>query len=176
MTKAIRIHVNGSPDVMCFEEIELPPPGPGEVRIRHTAIGVNFSDINVRRGSFYLTAPPRFPMILGNEAAGVVAAVGAGVADVEVGERVAYAGVGGPFYESTGAYAEERNVPAACLIRLPREISDRQAAALLVKGLTASTIVNHIFQPRRSNDPYSRRGKRLGLSCCASGASMSAPR
>jgi len=147
MTKAIRIHVNGGPDVMRFEEIELPPPGPGEIRIRHTAIGVNFSDINVRRGGFYLTAPPRFPMILGNEAAGVVAAVGAGVA-VEVGERVAYAGVGGPFYESTGAYAEERNVPAACLIRLPREVSDRQAAALLVKGLTASTIVNHIFRPR----------------------------
>ena len=147
MTKAIRIHVNGGPDVMHFEEVELPPPGPGEIRIRHTAIGVNFSDINVRRGGFYLTAPPRFPMILGNEAAGVVAAVGAGVA-VEVGERVAYAGVGGPFYESTGAYAEERNVPAACLIRLPREVSDRQAAALLVKGLTASTIVNHIFRPR----------------------------
>src|SRR5215470_9294788 len=147
MTKAVRIHVNGGPDVMRFEEIELPPPGPGEIRIRHTAIGVNFSDINVRRGGFYLTAPPRFPMILGNEAAGVVAAVGAGVA-VEVGERVAYAGVGGPFYESTGAYAEERNVPAACLIKLPREVSDRQAAALLVKGLTASTIVNHIFRPR----------------------------
>src|SRR5215471_11197024 len=148
MTKAIRIHANGGPDVMCFEEIELPPPGPGEIRIRPTAIGVNFSDINVRRGGFYLTAPPRFPMSLGNEAAGVVAAVGAGVADVEVGERVAYAGVGGPFYESTGAYAEERNIPAACLIRLPREVSDRQAAALLVKGLTASTIVNHIFRPR----------------------------
>jgi NADPH:quinone reductase len=148
MTKAIRIHVNGGPDVMCFEEIELPPPGPGEIRIRHTVIGVNFSDINVRRGGFYLTAPPRFPMSLGNEAAGVVAAVGAGIADVEVGERVTYASVGGPFYESTGAYAEERNVPAACLVGLPREISDRQAAALLVKGLTASTIVNHIFQPR----------------------------
>jgi NADPH:quinone reductase len=148
MTKAIRIHTNGSPDVMCFEDIDLPPPGPGEIRIRHTAIGVNFSDINVRRGGFYLTAPPSFPIILGNEAAGVVAAVGTGVADVEVGDRVAYAGVGGPFYESTGAYAEERNVPAACLIRLPREVSDQQAAALLVKGLTASTIVNQVFRPR----------------------------
>jgi hypothetical protein len=63
MTKAIRIHVNGGPDVMCFEEIELLPPGPGEIRIRHTAIGVNFADINVRRGGFYLTAPPRFPII-----------------------------------------------------------------------------------------------------------------
>jgi D-arabinose 1-dehydrogenase-like Zn-dependent alcohol dehydrogenase len=148
MTKAIRIHANGGPNVMCFEDIALPPPGPGEIRIRHTAIGVNFSDVNVRRGGFYLTAPPSFPIILGNEAAGVVATVGAGVADIEVGERVAYAGVGGPFYESTGAYAEERNVPAACLIKLPREVSDRQAAALLVKGVTASTIVNQIFRPR----------------------------
>src|SRR5215468_710684 len=148
MTKAIRIHVNGGPDVMRFEEIELPPPGPGEVRIRHTAIGVNFSDINVRRGGFYLTKPAEFPMILGNEAAGVVVATGAGVAGVEVGHRVAYAGVDGPFYESTGSYAEERNVPAACLIKLPASISDLQAVALLVKGLTASTIVNRVFRPR----------------------------
>jgi NADPH2:quinone reductase len=148
MTKAIQIHANGDPDVMRWEDIELPPPAPGEVRIRHSAIGVNFSDINVRRGGFYLAAPLRFPVILGNEAAGVVAATGAGVAGVEVGERVAYAGMDGPFYESTGSYAEERNVPAACLIKLPANLSDLQAAALLVKGLTASTIVNHVFRPR----------------------------
>jgi NADPH2:quinone reductase len=86
-------------------------------------------------------------LILGNEAAGVVAAIGAGVTEVEVGERVAYAGVGGPFYESTGAYSEERNVPATCLIKLPGEVSDAQSAALLVKGLTASTIVNQVFRP-----------------------------
>jgi NADPH:quinone reductase len=147
MTKAIRIYANGDPDVMRLEDIALPLPGPGEVRIRHTAIGVNFSDINVRRGGFYLTKPPRFPMILGNEAAGVVAATGAGVAGVEAGERVAYAGIDGPFYESTGSYAEERNVPAACLIKLPADVSDLQAAALLVKGLTASTIVNQVFRP-----------------------------
>jgi NADPH2:quinone reductase len=147
MTKAIQIHANGSADVMRFEDIKLPPPGPGEVRIRHTAIGVNFSDINVRRGGVYLTAPPRFPVILGNEASGVVAGIGAGVGEVKVGERVAYAGVGGPFYESTGAYAQERNVPAACLVRVPDEVSDRQAAALLVKGLTASTVVNRVFRP-----------------------------
>ena len=70
MTKAIRIHANGGPDVMRWEEFELPPPGAGEVRIRHTAIAVNFSDVNVRRGGFYLAQPLRFPVVLGNEAAG----------------------------------------------------------------------------------------------------------
>src|ERR1700687_3324514 len=99
MTKAIRIYANGSPDVMRWEDIGLPPPGPGEVRVRHTAIGINFSDINVRRGGFYIAKPPRFPLILGNEAAGGVAALGPGVADATLGERVAYVGMGGPFYE-----------------------------------------------------------------------------
>jgi NADPH:quinone reductase len=133
---------------MRWEEIALAPPAPGEVRVRHTAIGVNFSDINVRRGGFYYAKPLVFPVILGNEAAGVVAATGPGVAGVAVGERVAYAGIGGPFYEDTGAYAEERNVPAACLVKLADGVSDAQAASMLVKGLTASSIVNRVFRPR----------------------------
>jgi NADPH2:quinone reductase len=148
MTKAIRIYANGSPEVMRWEDIELPPPGPGEVRVRHTAIGINYSDLNVRRGGFYIARPLRFPVILGNEAAGVVTALGPGVAGVACGERVAYVGMGGPFYEETGSYAEERNVPAACLIRLSDAISDHQAAAMLVKGLTASSIVNRVFRPQ----------------------------
>jgi len=149
MTKAIRIYANGSPDVMRWEDIELTPPGPGEVRMRHTAIGVNFSDINVRRGGFYIAKPVRFPLILGNEAVGVVTALGPGVADATPDERVAYVGMGGPFYEETGAYAEERNVPAACLIRLSEAVSDQHAAAILVKGLTASSIVNRVFRPQQ---------------------------
>jgi NADPH:quinone reductase len=151
MTKAVRIYANGSPDVMRWEDIALPAPGAGEVRVRHTAIGVNFSDINVRRGGFYMAKPARFPLILGNEAAGVVTALGPGVTGVEEGERVAYAGMGGPFYEDTGAYAQERIVPAACLVRLPDTVSDQQAAAMLVKGLTASSIVNRVFRPRRGH-------------------------
>jgi NADPH2:quinone reductase len=87
-------------------------------------------------------------LILGNEAAGVVAAVGAGVSTVKPGDRVAYVGVGGPFYERTGSYAQERNVPAACLVRLPDGISDQQAAALLLKGLTASLVINRIYKPK----------------------------
>jgi NADPH2:quinone reductase len=148
MIKAIRIHRNGEPDEMKWEDIELPAPAAGEVRVRHTAIALNFSDVNVRRGGFYITPPSAFPLILGNEAAGVVASAGAGVTNVAPGDRVAYVGVGGPFYESTGSYAEERNVPASCLIKLPEGISERQAAALLLKGLTASLVVNRIYKPK----------------------------
>jgi len=148
MIKAMRIHAHGGPDVLRWEEIELPPPGPGEARIRHAAIALNFSDVNVRRGGFYPTGPKRFPVILGNEAAGTVAAVGAGVTGVKPGDRVAYVGTGGPFYEATGAYAEERNVPASCLIALSPGIAERQAAALMLKGLTASCIINRIYRPK----------------------------
>src|SRR5262247_3318881 len=106
MTRAIRIHENGGPEVMRWEEIGLPPPAPGEVRLRHTAIAVNFSDVNVRRGGFYIAGAQRFPLIPGNEAAGVVEDIGPGVVAPGKGARVAYAGTGGPFYEATGAYAE----------------------------------------------------------------------
>jgi NADPH:quinone reductase len=148
MTKAIRIHANGGPEVMRFEEIALAPPGAGEARVRHTAIGINYSDINVRRGGFYLARPLRFPVILGNEAAGVVESVGPGVTGVRAGDRVAYAGMRGEFFEETGAYAQARNVPADRLIKLPDAISDQQAAAMMVKGFTASLIINRIFQPK----------------------------
>ena len=116
---AIRIHQNGGPEVLRWEPIDLPEPGAGEARIRHTAIALNFSDVNVRRGGFYLARPLRFPVILGNEAAGVVESVGSGVTEVRPGDRVCYVGTGGPFYENTGAYAEARIVPASCLIKLP---------------------------------------------------------
>jgi NADPH2:quinone reductase len=146
--KAIRIHENGGPEVMRWEEIALPPPGEREARIRHTAIGVNYSDINVRRGGFYLARPLRFPVILGNEAAGVVESVGPGVSEVRIGERIAYAGMRGEFFEQTGAYAQARNVPAERLIKLPAAISDQQAAAMMVKGFTASLVINRIFRPK----------------------------
>jgi NADPH2:quinone reductase len=148
MTKAIRIHANGGPEVMRWEELELPPPAAGEARVRHTAIGINYSDVNVRRGGFYLARPLRFPLIIGNEAAGVVESVGPGVADVAPGDRVVYAGMRGEFFEETGAYAEARNVPADRLIKLPDGMSDRTAAAMMVKGFTASLIINRIFRPK----------------------------
>jgi NADPH2:quinone reductase len=148
MTKAVRIHANGEPHVLVYEDITLPPPGPGEARVRHSAISINFSDINVRRGGFYIANPLRFPVILGNEAAGVVTALGAGVSGIRVGERVVYAGMSAAFYENTGSYAEERNVPAERLLTIPPGVTDRQAAALMVKGFTASLVINRMFKPK----------------------------
>ena len=146
--KAIRIHSHGGPEVMRLEEIALPPPGAGEARLRHTAIALNFSDINVRRGGFYQKEPLPMPLILGNEAAGVVTALGPGVGEVAVGDRVGYCGVGTNFFAKTGAYAEARNVPAGRLVKLPGAISDQQAAAVMLKGLTAASIVNRVYRPK----------------------------
>src|SRR5262245_18620531 len=148
MVQAVRIHSHGGPEVLRLEDIELPPPGPGEARVRHTAIALNFSDINVRRGGFYQKEPLPMPIILGNEAAGVVTALGPGVSEVAVGDRVGYCGVGSNFFAQTGAYAEERNVPAERLVKLPAAISDRQAAAGMLKGLTAASIVNRVYRPK----------------------------
>jgi NADPH2:quinone reductase len=148
MVTAVRIHAHGGPEVMQVDEVALPPPGPGEARIRHTAIGVNFSDVNVRRGGFYPVAPPALPLILGNEAAGVVEGVGPGVTDVRPGDRVAYAGMHGGFYEHTGAYAAARNVPSDRLVVLPPAVSEREAAALMVKGLTALLVIRRIYTPK----------------------------
>ena len=148
MIQAVRIHSHGGPEVLRLDEIELPPPGPGEARVRHTAIGLNFSDINVRRGGFYQKDPLPMPIILGNEAAGVVLAIGDRVDDVKAGDRVGYCGVGSNFFVNTGAYAQERNVPAARLVKLPDGITDIQAAALMLKGLTAASIVNQAFRPK----------------------------
>lgn len=148
MTKAIQIHSNGGPEVLQWGETELAPPGPGEVRIRHGAIAVNYSDVNVRTGGFYIAKPLEFPVIIGNEAAGVIEAVGDGAEGIPVGMRAAYVGVGGPFYENTGAYAEARNVPASCLFQLPDKISNDQAAAMMLKGLTASMVIHRYCKPQ----------------------------
>ena len=136
---------------MQLEHIELPAPAPGEARVRHTAIALNFSDINVRRGGFYQKEPLPMPVILGNEAAGVVEALGEGVSDIAVGDRVGYCGVGSGFYARTGAYAQARNVPAERLVKLPAAISDRQAAAVMLKGLTAASVVTRIFRPKEGD-------------------------
>ena len=129
-------------------DVDLPAPGPNQVRVRHTAIGLNFSDINVRNGGFYLGDGPKFPVILGNEAAGAVEAVGADVSNFQAGDRVAYAGTGGLFFQDTGGYAQQRNLPADCLVKLPDDISDQQAAAMMLKGLTASVVINRCFRPK----------------------------
>jgi NADPH:quinone reductase len=148
VTKAIRIYANGGPEVMRFEDIAVPPPGAGEARVRQTAVGINYSDINVRRGGFYIARPLQFPVIIGNEAAGVVESVGSGVSGIKPGDRVAYAGMRGEFFEQTGAYAQVRNVPAERLLVLPEGVSEQQAAAMMVKGFTASLIINSVYRPK----------------------------
>lgn len=146
--KAIRIEQHGGPEVLQLVDIETPQPAEGEVRLRHTAIGINFSDINVRRGGFYYPEPMKMPLTPGNEAAGVVDAVGPGVTDFKVGDRAGYVGMHGPFYHHTGAYAQQRVVPADRLVKLPDGISDQQAAASMLKGMTAASIVEHMYVPK----------------------------
>jgi len=136
MTHAIRIHKQGGPDVLRWEDVEVGAPGPGEVRLRQTAVGLNFLDIYHRNGSYKL---PELPTALGMEAAGVVEAVGDGVADLKPGDRVAYAGY------KPGAYAEERIMPAERLVPLPESIDDRHAAAMMLQGMTAEYLVRRTF-------------------------------
>lgn len=151
MMQAIRIHRNGGPEEMLSELVPAPTPGPGEVLVRHGAIGVNFSDINVRRGGFYDSilkdSGQGFPLTLGNEAAGRVIGIGAGVTDFAEGDRVAYAGIHGQFFEQSGAYCEIRAVPADRLVHLPDNVTDDQAAACLLKGSTASLMINRLRRP-----------------------------
>ncbi len=115
---------------MKLEEVALPPPGPGEVRLRHEYVGLNFIDVYQRTGLY----PLPLPAVLGQEGAGAVVALGADVVGLEVGDRVAYAGL-------TGAYAEERNAPAATLVPLPDDIDGRSAAAMMLKGMTAEYLL-----------------------------------
>jgi NADPH:quinone reductase len=136
MPKAFRIYVAGGPDVLKWEEVEVPSPGPGQVRIRQTAIAVNYRDILVRNGLHAV----KLPSGLGLEGAGVVEAVGADVRGVAIGDRIAC--VSGP----DGAYAEARLVPAARVIKLPDTISDRQAAGMMVRGMTARYLIRETYK------------------------------
>lgn len=151
MPKAIRIHENGGPEVMRWEDVDVPAPGPGEVRLRHTAIGLNYADVNLRRGGFYLHTKTPLPAILGNEGAGVVESVGPDIFDFKAGDRVVYVTPSG-MANSPGAYSEVRVIEAYRLVKIPNGISDQDAAAAFLKGLTAWCIVRRIFpvQPGHS--------------------------
>jgi len=131
MTHAIRFHQTGGPEVLVWEGVEVGKPGPGEARIRHTAVGLNFVDIYVRSGLY----PTQLPSGLGSEAAGVVLELGPGVTDLKAGDRVAYGS------SPLGAYAEERLIPADRLIKLPDGIDDKTAAAMMLKGLTVQYLI-----------------------------------
>lgn len=136
MSKAICIERTGGPEVLQWVDVPEGHPGAGEARVRHAAVGLNFIDVYHRRGVYPL---PSLPAVLGLEAAGRVEAVGPGVTEVAVGDRVAYAG--GP----TGAYSEARVIPADRLVKLPDGIDDRRAAAMMLKGMTAEYLLRRTF-------------------------------
>lgn len=142
MTHAIRIHAPGGPEAFSWDQVDVPAPAEGQALIRHTAIGVNYIDVYHRTGLYPL---PAMPAVIGMEGAGVVEAVGPGVTDLVPGDRVAYAC--GP----TGAYAERRVVPAAQMVKVPDEISDATAAAMMLKGMTAQYLLKDTA-PVRAGD------------------------
>ncbi|AEI79928.1 quinone oxidoreductase Qor [Cupriavidus necator N-1] len=137
MAKAIRMYETGGPEVLRYEDAEVGDPGPGEVRIRHAAVGLNYADTYFRNGTY----PVPLPIGMGVEAAGVVQAVGPGVTHVAEGDRVTYTG----FINTLGAYSTERLVPAAPLIRLPEAISFETAAAMTMRGLTSAYLMRRIY-------------------------------
>ncbi|MDJ0941189.1 MAG: quinone oxidoreductase [Woeseiaceae bacterium] len=142
MSHAIRIHEFGGPDVLRWETADLPPPGAGEVRLRHTAIGLNFIDTYHRDGLY----PVPLPTVLGREAAGVVESLGDGVDTVAVGDRVVYTG------GALGSYSEARNLDASLLVPIPGFLDDDTAAAIFLKGLTAWYLL-HFSYAIRPGDP-----------------------
>ncbi len=135
MPKAIRFHKTGGPEVLVYEDVEVGAPGPGQARVKHNAIGLNFIDTYHRSGLY----PLPLPSGLGLEGAGVVEAVGPGVDDLKAGDRVAYAG--GP----PGSYSEVRVMPADKLVKVPKGITDEQAAAMMLKGLTAQYLIRSTY-------------------------------
>jgi NADPH2:quinone reductase len=140
MAKAIRYHKQGGPEVLQFDDVEVGDPAPGQVRIRHTAIGVNFVDTYQRSGLY----PMPLPQTGGNEGAGVIEAVGPGVADLKAGDRVTYTGL-------AGSYCEQRLVPADRMVKLPQGITEDQAASMLLKGLTVHYLIFSTYQVKQGD-------------------------
>jgi NADPH2:quinone reductase len=157
MTHAIRIHQNGGPEVLQWESINVGEPGPGQVRLRQTACGLNFIDIYMRQGIYPVND---FPAVLGMEAAGVVEQLGEGVSEFATGDRVAYPMV-------TGAYSEERLIDAQRLVKIPPAIDDTTAASMMLKGLTAHYLLFRTY-PVKAGDTilvYAASGG-VGLMLC----------
>jgi len=136
MTKAIRIHETGGPEVMRWEDVEVGDPGPGEVRLKQSAVGLNYIDVYHRTGLY----PLELPATLGLEAAGTVEAVGEGVRELKPGDRVAYAS------PPVGAYAQARLMPAERVLKLPDAITDHQAAAMMLQGMTVQYLIRRTYR------------------------------
>lgn len=140
MAKAVRFYETGGPEVLRYEDVEVGEPGPGQVRLRHVAVGLNYADTYFRNGTYAIPMPNG----MGVEASGVVQAIGEGVTNVQVGDRVTYTG----FLNTLGAYSTERLIPAGPLIKLPETISFETAAAMTMRGLTSSYLMRRIYDFR----------------------------
>lgn len=141
-SSAILFEATGGPEVLHLGEVTVHPPGPGEVEVRHTAIGLNYIDTYHRNGLYPVSSRPAIP---GVEAAGAITAVGSGVEDLEVGQRVAYV------HAQPGAYCQRRVLPAASMVKIPDDIEDGVAATLMVKGLTAQYLLRQTFAVAEGN-------------------------
>jgi len=161
LAKAIRFHETGGPEVLKLETVDVGEPGPGQARVRHSFIAVNFIDIYFRTGRYPLPLPEGIGSGLGSDAVGVVEAVGAGVADVRVGDRVGY--LLGP----QGAYSDVRVMPADVLIPLPAGIDDRTAATIIMKGMTVQYLFRQVF-PLKGGETilYHAAAGGVGLIAC----------
>jgi NADPH:quinone reductase len=142
MVAAVRVHQHGGPEVLKFEEVDVPAPGQGQIKIKQHACGVNFIDTYFRMGMY--PSPVGMPFVAGNEGAGEVTAVGPGVTDIKVGDRVAYV-------VPLGAYSAERLLPADRAVKLPANISYEQAAAMMLKGMTVEYLLNRTFKVGKGN-------------------------
>jgi NADPH:quinone reductase len=138
MAKAVRYHKQGGPEVLQLDDVQVGEPGAGQVRVRHTAIGVNFVDTYQRSGLY----PMQLPGVAGNEAAGVVDAVGSGVSDLKKGDRIAYTGV-------PGSYCEMRILPADRLVKIPQGVTDEAAASMMLKGLTVHYLIHTTYPVKK---------------------------
>ena len=131
----VKIHKQGGPEVMQLEQIELPSPGPSQIRIKHTAIGLNYIDTYHRSGLYPLSTPSG----IGMEGAGIIEELGQDVNDLEIGNRVVYAA------PPPGSYSEARLMPAAAVVKIPDDMSDEIAAAIMLKGMTAQYLIRRTF-------------------------------
>src|ERR671937_2956623 len=142
MVAAVRVHKTGGPEVLTYEDIPSPTPGPGQIKIKNHASGINFIDTYFRSGMY--PSPVGMPFVAGNEGAGEVIAVGPGVTDVKVGDRVGYV-------SALGAYAAERVLPADRAVKLPDQVSYEQAAGMMLKGMTVQYLVQRTFKVQRGH-------------------------
>ncbi len=141
MTKAIQIHETGGPEVLRWEDIDVGSPGPGQIRVRHNAVGLNYIDTYHRSGMY----PLELPCSIGMEGAGVVEELGDGVADLAIGDRISYAA------PPVGAYAEERVMPGDRVVKIPEGVDDQTAAAMMLQGMTAQYLIHRTYKVKKGD-------------------------